>query len=361
MNRDEKYMKRAIGLAARARGAVSPNPMVGAVVVRADRIVGQGYHHRAGEAHGEVLALDMAGELARGAELFLNLEPCSHFGRTPPCAPRVIASGVRRVVVGMVDPNPKVSGRGIEAIRAAGIEVEVGTLGEECKKLNEIFIHWITKNRPFVILKAAMSLDGKIATRLGNSQWITSEASRRDAHRIRAEVDAIIVGAGTVRADDPSLTAREAGAKKQPLPVVLTSRMDLPPDAKVFKHPAGCVVAASQKSASSKRKELAAKGVKILTLPLKKGLIDWDALFGELASMRITSCLIEGGGEVFGSAIEAGVVNKITAYIAPMIIGGDTAPGAFRGAGAGMLEDAARLQDVTINKVGCDFKITGYF
>jgi len=360
MDRDEKYMKRALALAARARGATSPNPMVGAVVVRGDKIIAEGYHRRAGADHAEVIALRRAGNGARGAELFVNLEPCFHHGRTPPCAPRVIASGVRRVVAGMTDPNPKTAGKGIEAIRRAGIEVEVGVLEDECRRLNEAFIHWIRKGTPFCILKVAMSLDGKIATRTGHSQWITGEKSRRDAHRLRAAADAVIVGAGTVRADDPSLTARNVKARRQPRPVILSSRLNLPDEAKVYGHPAGCIIAASAKAPAGRIKALEATGAEIVKLPAAGGLVQWKPLMEELGRRDITSVLIEGGSRTFGSAIEAGVVNKIVAYMAPIIIGGDEAAAAFGGPGISRLEYAPRMHNIKISRMEEDIRVEGY-
>jgi len=360
LERDTRYMKRALALAARGKGDTSPNPMVGAVVVRGNRIVGEGYHHRAGEPHAEVIALANSGKLSRGAQLFLNLEPCTHTGRTPPCTPLVISSGVKRVVVGMTDPNPKVAGRGIRAMRRAGIDVKVGVLENECRRLNEVFIHWITVGEPFCVLKAAMSIDGKIATRRGDSQWITSAQSRRDVHRLRAQVDAVLVGAGTVRADDPSLTARDVKVRRQPKPVILSTNFDLPKKSKVFDHPAGCLVATSSKAGASRRKSLENRGVEVVTLPTKGGMIQWRPLLEELAGRDITSVLIEGGGRVFGSAIESGAVRKVVIYAAPTIIGGDAAPGVFRGKGAALLEDAARMEDVDIKRMGPDIRITGY-
>ena len=352
-------MKRALSLAARAKGGTSPNPMVGALIVRGGRIVAEGYHRRAGEDHAEVVALAKAGKKSKGAELFVNLEPCTHRGRTPPCTPRVIASGVKRVVVGMTDPNPLVAGRGIKTMRKAGIDVEVGVLEKECMALNEVFVHWITKKKPLSILKVAMSLDGKIATRLGKSQWITGPESRRDVHRLRARVDAIIVGAGTVRADNPSLTARGVKVLKQPIPVVLSTDLKLPRRAKVFSHPAGCIVATTSKAPAAARKKLEAIGVDVINVATRGGFICWAPLLEKLSKRDITSVLIEGGGKVFGSALYQEAADKIVAYVAPMLIGGDDAPGAFRGKGFGPLEDATRLQNVKIRRFGPDIGISG--
>ncbi len=360
MNRDEKYMKRALALAARAKGATSPNPMVGAVVARGERIIAEGHHRRAGEDHAEVVALRNAGADAKGAELFLNLEPCFHQGRTPPCTPRVIESGVKRVVAGMTDPNPKTAGRGIEAMRRAGIEVRVGVLEDECRRLNEAFIHWVTTGKPFCILKVAMSLDGKIATRAGHSQWITGEKSRRDVHRLRAQVDAVIVGAGTVRADDPSLTARDVKVPKQPRPVILSPELKLPDKARVYDHPAGCIIATGSKATAGRRKALEKRGVEIIKLPTAKGLIQWKPLMEKLGEFSMSSVLIEGGGRTFGTAIDSHEVKKVVAYVAPIIIGGAGAPGAFGGKGASLLEDAARMRDIQIRKMGDDIRIEGY-
>ena len=361
MDRDELFMKRALALAARGRGSVSPNPMVGALVVRGNRVLAEGYHHRAGQAHAEIIALAKAGKKARGAELFLNLEPCTHTGRTPPCAPAVISSGVKRVVVGMVDPNPKVSGAGIKAMKQAGIEVKVGVMEDECRQLNEFFAHWVTTGEPFCILKAAMSLDGKIATRIGHSQWITSTESRRDVHRMRAEVDAILIGAGTIRTDNPSLTVREVKSNRQPKPVILSGDLDLPIKARVFDHPAGPVVITSSHAPALRRKKFEKRGLEIITMPEKNGLITWKPLLRELGKRNLTSVLIEGGGQVFGSALADRVVKKAVFYIAPIIIGGDASPGVFRGKGVTLLEDAPRLNDLSIKQIGPDIKITGYF
>jgi len=359
MERDEHFMMRALSLAKRGIGRVSPNPMVGAVVVRGDKVVGEGYHHCAGEPHAEILALDAAGRAARDAELFLNLEPCVHTGRTGPCAPRVIESGVRRVIIGSLDPNPLVSGRGVAALKKAGIEVRVGVLKNECKKLNEIFFHWIVARKPFVILKAGISLDGKIATRTGKSKWITSEESRRRAHIIRSQVDAIIVGIGTVLTDDPSLTAR-ISRKRQPLPIVLDSGLDTPPKSKVLSHPRGCLIVTSKGVPKSRRKALLTAGANIITLPVKAGLIKWDPLLEELGKMGITSVLIEGGAAVFGSALEARVVNKLLLFVAPILIGGDEGRGVFGGRGPAELADCARITDMKVRKSGPDLCVEGY-
>ena len=360
MERDEFYMRRALRLARRGLGKTSPNPMVGAVVVRASKVIGEGFHHRAGEHHAEILALKAAGRAARGAELFLNLEPCTHKGRTGPCAPIVTESGVRRVVIGSLDPNPRVAGHGAASLKKAGIEVSVGVLEDECRRLNEVFFHWIVTGRPFVIMKAGQSLDGKIATRTGKSQWITSEESRRQVHLLRSQVDAILVGTGTVLADDPSLTARIPKPGRQPIPIVLDANLITPPDAKVLRHPRGCIIATKKSAPASRRVALLDRGAQIWNLPSKGGLIEWRPLLKELGRREITSLLIEGGARVFSSALEAGVVNKIWLFIAPILIGGDDARGTVGGTGPAELTDCTRLKDMKIRRCGPDLWIEGY-
>lgn len=361
MNKDEYYMKRALTLAKKGLGKTSPNPMVGAVVVKNGRIVGEDYHRRAGEPHAEVLALEKAGKNAIGADIYITLEPCTHTGRTPPCAPRVIQSGVKRAVIGTVDPNPRVAGSGIKALREAGIEVKVGVMEEECKKLNEAFFHWITTGKPFVILKSAFSLDGKIATRTGESQWISSQESRNFVHKMRASVDAVLVGIGTVLADDPQLTARLKRSVRQPLPIVLDTHLRTPPSARVLAHPRGCVIVASKSAPLIRRKKLEEAGARILTVSQKNGELEWKSLLEKLGSLEITSILIEGGARIFSSAIENKIANKALFFIAPMLIGGKRAKSMFEGKGFAKLKNCPRLRDITVKRSGEDIMIEGYF
>lgn len=294
--RDAAFMALALRLAAKGRGRTHPNPMVGAVVVAKGRVVGQGWHRRAGGPHAEVPALRAAGRRARGATLYVTLEPCSHTGkRTPPCVPAIVASSVKRVVVAMRDPNPRVHGRGLSALRRAGIRVDVGCRQQDAERLNEAYGHWMRTGRPFVVLKAAMTLDGKIATADGDSQWITGAAARRDAHRLRSEVDAVMVGAGTVLRDDPRLTVRMgAQGPLQPRPVVLDSTLRLPLGARVL---AGgrAIVATTAKAPAPRIERLRAQGVTVLVLPLQNGRVSLRACLERLGGMEIGSVLLEGG------------------------------------------------------------------
>ncbi len=359
---DRHYMQMALDLAARARGRTSPNPMVGAVVVRDDRVIGEGYHARAGEPHAEVLALHAAGEASRSATLYVNLEPCCHHGRTGPCTELVISAGVKRVVVAMKDPNPLVAGRGIERLRGAGLAVTVGVLAAEAAGLNEVFIKYITTKMPFVVAKAAMSLDGRIATRTGKSRWITGPAARSYGHQLRDWYDAIMVGAGTVLADDPLLTARlPDGGGRDPVRIVLDSTARTPLEARVLgRHSAARTIIVATTAAPAER--LAAlRQAGAQTLAAGDGpRVDLKELMKELGRQGITSVLIEGGAEVHGSALAAGIVDKVVWFVAPRIIGGRTAPGPVGGAGVDEPDQAVLLEQVTVNRFGADICIEGY-
>lgn len=361
MEKDQYYMGRALALAKKGWGKTSPNPMVGAVVVKNGKIVGEDYHHRAGEPHAEVLALQKAGKKARGADIYITLEPCTHTGRTPPCAPKVIQSGIKRAVIGVSDPNPKVAGKGIKALRDAGIEVKVGVMADECRRLNEVFFHWVTTGKPFVTLKAAFSLDGKIATRGGESKWISSEESRNMVHKMRTGVDAVLVGIGTVLADNPRLTARLNRPVKQPLPIILDANLRTPLTAEVLKHPRGCLIVTGKCASSTKRKKLEQSGARILTVVERNGFIEWNTLLKKLGAMEITSLLIEGGAGIFSSAFENRVVNKAVFFIAPILIGGEKAKSMFEGEGFDKLRNCLRLHDVSIRRIGGDIMVQGYF
>lgn len=332
--------------------------MVGAVIVSKDRIIGREYHHRAGELHAEVLALDAAGKQARGGTLYVTLEPCCHLRkRTPPCVPVLIESGLRRIVIAMLDPNPHVKGRGVARLRRAGIEVTVGCLREEAEELNEAYIHWIKTGRPFVILKAAMTLDGKIATAGGESRWITGEAARRQVHRLRSQVDAVMVGIGTVLHDDPQLTARLPGrAVRQPARIVLDSRLRIPFTAQVFSKKGGgeILIATTAHAAKPRIEKLQRLGATVLILPAEQGRVSLRACFIELGKRGMTSVLCEGGSEMNASALSAGLVNRLRLYMAPAILGGQDAKGIVGGASPASLIDACRLKDVHVTRVGED-------
>ena len=357
------YMKAALRLARRGIGRVSPNPLVGAVLVRGGTIVGTGYHRFFGGPHAEVHALEKAREKARGADLYINLEPCSHFGKTPPCADALIAAGVRRVFIGMQDPNPLVSGKGIKKLREAGIFVETGIREHECRQLNEAFIKYITRQIPFVYLKLAATLDGKIATAGGDSKWITCDASRAFVHRLRSEVDAIMVGIGTVLEDDPLLTARPAfGAGKNPLRVIVDSRLRTPHGSKLL-HTARAVptiIATCSGSAPRRQKALKQRGADILETAPRRGRVDLLKLMKKLAQRGITTVLIEGGSELSATALQAGIVDKILFFYAPKIICGEKALPMIGGQGVHKISCAVRVRDLRVKKVGDDILVEGY-
>ncbi|MHB1041900.1 MAG: bifunctional diaminohydroxyphosphoribosylaminopyrimidine deaminase/5-amino-6-(5-phosphoribosylamino)uracil reductase RibD [Eubacteriales bacterium] len=355
-------MKMALDLAARARGRTSPNPMVGAVVVKDGAVIGKGYHLRAGTPHAEVLALEEAGAAAAGATLYITLEPCCHHGRTGPCTEAVIAARVARVVVAMADPNPLVAGEGIRRVREAGTEVTCGVMGGEAARLNEVFIKYITTRMPFVVAKAAMSLDGKIAARTGKSKWITGPEARDYAHRLRDRYDAIMVGIGTVLTDDPSLTTRLPGGEgRDPVRVILDSRARVPLSARVFDRDtaAPVIIAATEAAPQERVAALESAGAKVIVAG-EGPAVDIITLFKELAGQKITSVLVEGGAAVHASAFEAGLVDKVAWFIAPKIIGGKEAPGPVGGFGVEDPSHAVPLDITEIKRLGGDFCLEGY-
>lgn len=367
--RDREVMALALCLAAKGRGRTSPNPMVGAVVVSRGDIVGQGSHRKAGGPHAEVLALSQAGSRAKGGTLYVTLEPCSHLKkRTPPCVPLVISSGVRRVVVAMVDPNPQVRGRGVAQLKRAGIRVEVGCLEVEARQLNEAYIHWVQTGRPFTILKAGMTLDGQIATAGGESQWITGEAARLRGHRLRAEVDAVLVGIGTVLRDDPQLTARTGGdpvrlAPRQPLRVVVDSRLRIPLRAAVLQRQdeAHTVIATTRAAPSKKIAALQGRGIDVLVLPGAGGHVDLAALWTRLGQLGVTSLLVEGGSDLNAAALRAGLPQRLMCFIAPLLLGGQDAKGLFGGLSPRRLREALPLKNLRSEPVGRDMLIQADF
>ncbi len=356
---DENFMREALRIARNAEGRTSPNPLVGAVVVREGKIIAEGWHRRAGTPHAEVHALNMAGELSKGATLYVTLEPCSHFGRTPPCARAIVDAGITRVVAAMTDPNPQVAGRGFDILRAAGIQVEVGLLEAEARRLNEVFLKWVTRKLPFVTLKFACSLDGKIATVGGESQWISGIESRTFTHHLRDINDAILVGVGTVLADNPSLTTRLVEGKN-PVRVIVDSNARTPLDATVVTDKsARTIIAVTSNAPAEKLSELAACGVETICAGGGKR-VDLEILMRELASRELTSVLVEGGGTIHFAMLNAGLVDKVFAFVAPKIIGGANALTAVAGAGFERLSDAARLKDLTTTRLGDDILISGY-
>ena len=357
---DESYMREALRIAEYARGRTAPNPLVGAVIVRDGTIIANGWHRAAGEPHAEIHALRMAGELARGATLYVTLEPCAHHGRTGPCAEAVIAAGIARVVVALCDPNPLVAGRGIDLLAAAGIEVVTGVCETEARRQNEVFLKWVTQKRPFVTLKTAMTLDGKIASSTGASQWITGAEARLRVHEYRNEYDAILVGIGTVLADDPSLTTRLPDRTgKNPLRVVLDSEARTPLDAKIVTDGAApTLIAVSERADQRRVNLLRACGTEVVMLGTER--VDIAALLDDLGEREITSLFVEGGGTVNWSFLAGGYVDKVHAFIAPMLMGGASAKTPVGGTGFDSPQTALRLRNMTVEQVGADILVTGY-
>lgn len=360
---DAAFMTMALELAERGAGFTSPNPMVGAVVVKNDRVVGKGYHRAAGLAHAEVAAIDDAGEAARGGTLYVTLEPCNHTGRTPPCTEKIIAAGIRRVVAAMADPNPEVTGGGNAYLTSRGIKVDCGVQEEAALRLNESFVKYVRTRLPFVILKCAATLDGRLATRSGDSKWITGSQSRRFAHRIRHAVDAIMVGVDTVKTDDPSLTTRlENKTGRNPRRVILDTRLTIPETAKVLRPDtySGTIVVAGPDAPPGKKKVLAQKGVTVLETTLKEGRIDLAPLMGQLGEMNITSLLVEGGGRVLASALADSIADKVLFFFAPKILGGDDGVPICRGKGAALISDAVTISNIKVHRFDDDVMIEGY-
>ncbi len=353
-------MARALELARAHLGETSPNPTVGAVLVKEGRIIAEGYHKAAGQPHAEIVALQQAGADARGATLYVTLEPCNHYGRTPPCSLAIIEAGVQRVFYATPDPNPAAQG-GAQRLAAAGIQVHRGPGEAEAREINRFFFHHAHTGQPYVIAKFAASLDGKIATRTGDSRWITGPEARQRGHDLRAQVDAILVGAGTVMADDPRLTARRPDgtlATRQPLRVALDSSGRIPLAAQIFSPdlPGRTLVAATAAMPAAHGRALMERGVEVTTLPADAlGRVSISALLAYLGERQILSLMVEGGGEVLGGFFLAGAVQEVWAFLAPMIIGGDAAPGPVRGPGAAWLSDAARLQNVRVEALGKDW------
>jgi len=360
MKDDEQWMRRALRLAEKGRGRTSPNPMVGAILLKGGRVVGEGYHAKAGEAHAEIVALQRAGEGARGAILYLNLEPCAHTGKTPPCAPRVVQAGVKRVVVGMEDPNPLVKGKGIGILKSAGIDVEVGILKKECQRLNEAFCKYILKKEPFVILKAAVTLDGKIATRNGDSKWISGETSRRFVHKLRDQVDGVLVGIGTVLKDDPLLTARVRGGR-DPCRIVLDSGLKISEEARVIGNPPSkAIIVVTELAPRDRIERLEKRGVQILIVDSRDGRVNLRSCLSRLGEMGIMSLLVEGGSRINGSFLDEGLIDKLFLFLCPKLIGDHQAPGIFGGRGVSHLQEAIALKEIKTRKMGEDILLEGY-
>jgi diaminohydroxyphosphoribosylaminopyrimidine deaminase/5-amino-6-(5-phosphoribosylamino)uracil reductase len=358
---DKVFMQIALELAAKGKGRTSPNPMVGAVIVKGNKIIASDYHRKAGKPHAEILALKKAGRKSKGATLYVSLEPCCHSEKkTPPCTKEIIKSGIQKVVAAMPDPNPKVSGKGIEELQKAGIKTVVGVMKNEAIKLNEAFSKFITKKEPFVILKIAQSLDGKIATAKGESKWITGTMARKHVHRKRKEIDALLVGIGTVKMDNPSLDCRISGSVN-PYRVIVDSSLQIPLNAKVLKRDDGkTIIATTQKSSKKKIGSLTKRGIKILIVRDKQGRVDLKSLMKKLGKLDITSIMIEGGGTIASSAFSSRIVDKVMFFIAPKIIGGVDAIPSIGGKSPAFLKNAYKLQNINIMNFGEDILIEGY-
>ncbi|MCI8992869.1 MAG: bifunctional diaminohydroxyphosphoribosylaminopyrimidine deaminase/5-amino-6-(5-phosphoribosylamino)uracil reductase RibD [Eubacterium sp.] len=360
MRAKEKYMRRAIELARLGTGYTSPNPLVGCVIVKEDKILSEGYHEKYGEYHAERNAILRSTEDVTGADLYVTLEPCCHQGKTPPCADIIIKSGIRRVYIGSMDPNPLVAGKGVRILKEHGIEVKTGVLEEECQKLNEVFFHYIKTGLPYVVMKYAMTLDGKIACHTGDSKWVTGEEARRNVQMLRKKYQAIMVGIGTVLKDDPMLNCRiEKGV--DPLRVICDSHLRIPLMSAIVKSAAEIptVVFATDDSQSDKAKQLEAAGVEVCW-QTGRDRVDLDELFKTLGERKIDSVLVEGGGTLNASLLQEGLVHKVYAFLAPKLVGGEKAKGPVMGNGIAKMCAAIVLKDTQIEQVGSDYCISGY-
>jgi len=363
MHVHEFYMRKVLELAGKGRETTSPNPMVGAVIVKDGKVIASAYHRRPGGLHAEAIALRKAGYRAKGAALYVNLEPCAHLGRTPACTKAIIKSGIKEVFCSMIDPNPLNNGKGKKELERSRVKVRTGILAEEAARLNEVFIKYVTKKMPFVTIKVAESLDGKIATRTMDSRWITSDAARDYSHRLRSQMDAVLVGMNTITRDDPILTSRK---NKSPIKIVLDSYLRVPENAKIFskKSPSLNIAAILRKSLSDKNvikkvERLSRKGVLVIGCPGKNNRIDLKWLLSELAELEISRLLVEGGGDTISGFLEQGLADRALFFIAPKIIGGRGAVTSVEGKGVEKVSQAIELKDVKIEMIGKDILVSG--
>jgi len=359
---DEYFMRMALDLARKGQGHTSPNPMVGAVVVKDGEVIGSGYHQAIGLAHAEVNAIEAAGAQTKGATLYVNLEPCNHTGRTPPCTRKILDAGIKRVVVAMEDPNTKAGG-GAALLRKHGIDVHIGVCEEPAKKLNEAFVKYVHTKRPFVLLKCAATLDGRIATRSGDSKWVTGEKARKFVHQLRHAVDAILVGIGTIHADDPSLTTRlDSGNGLDPVRIVLDTHLSISPSARILQLDSNSdtILVTGDRVPANKRRAVEKKGVRLIELPIHKDGIEMQALMDRLGKMGITSLLVEGGSRVIASAFSSGIVDKVLFFYAPKILGGDDGIPICRGPGPERMKDCIRIKNIRVQRFDDDVMIEGY-
>ena len=352
-------MNKAMRLAQRAKAKTFPNPLVGALVVNKGRIISCGYHKKAGLEHAEIQALRLAAKQARQATLYVTLEPCSHFGRTSPCTQAIVKSGIKQVIVGMLDPNPLNNGKGVRLLRKQGIKVEVGFLQDQLAKMNECFVKYTTKKIPYVTVKVGQTLDGKIATYSGSSQWITSDKSRDYAHRLRDKFDAIMVGVNTVLRDNPRLKA--ASKSKNLIKIIVDSNLSIPSEAQALKSPP--VIIATLKATPGQEttnKDILSSQAQILELKQKQGLVNLRDMMKKLANLEISNILVEGGGNLIGSLFDEGLVDKVLFFISPKIIGGKDAISSVMGKGVAFADKAVRLKDVRLRRIGEDFLVEAY-
>nr|WP_275297830.1 bifunctional diaminohydroxyphosphoribosylaminopyrimidine deaminase/5-amino-6-(5-phosphoribosylamino)uracil reductase RibD [Clostridium sp. YIM B02551] len=354
-------MKKALELAIKGAGKVNPNPMVGAVIVKDDEIIGEGFHEFYGGPHAEVNALSSAVESVEGSTVYVTLEPCHHYGKTPPCVDALIRNKVARVVIGQKDPNPLVAGKSINKLLEHGIEVEVGILEEECKKLNEVFNKYIVTKKPFIVLKSAISLDGKIATHTGESKWITGEEAREEVQVLRNSLSGIMVGVDTVIIDNPQLTCRIPNGRN-PKRIIVDSNLRIPLDSKVLEinENSHCIIATTQKAPKEKVDILRNKGIEVIVLPEKDAKVSLKELVVELGRKNIDGILLEGGGTLNYSALKEGIIDKVQYYISPKIIGGRDAKTSVEGEGVNSIDECFRLNEVTTKVVGEDILVEGY-
>jgi diaminohydroxyphosphoribosylaminopyrimidine deaminase/5-amino-6-(5-phosphoribosylamino)uracil reductase len=353
-------MERALELAKKGLGKVNPNPLVGAVIVKDNEIIGEGYHERYGEAHAERNAVKNATKSVEGSTIYVTLEPCAHYGKTPPCVDLIIEKNFKKVVIGMLDPNELVAGKSVEKLKKHGIEVVVGVKEEECKKMNEIFMKYITSKIPFVILKSGISLDGKIATYSGESKWITSKESREDSQNLRNRLHSIMVGVNTVIADNPELTCR-INNEKNLIRIIVDTKLRVPLDSKVITNEDKCTIIATSLNANEKKKQtLRELGIKVIEVSEKNNRVDLKELMKRLGQEGIDSVLIEGGGTLNFSALEEGIVDKVRFYIAPKILGGENSKSSIAGRGFSRLNDAVKLKNINYRTIGEDLVVEGY-
>ncbi|MDO4300168.1 MAG: bifunctional diaminohydroxyphosphoribosylaminopyrimidine deaminase/5-amino-6-(5-phosphoribosylamino)uracil reductase RibD [Clostridia bacterium] len=354
------YMERAIELAKKGAGFVSPNPMVGAVIVKDGRIIGEGFHEKYGSNHAEVNAFLNASEDVEGAEMYVTLEPCSHYGNTPPCAKAIVEHKIKKVYIGSLDTNPKVAGKGVEILKNGGVEVEVGIMEKECKAINPIFFKYIETGIPYVVMKSAMTLDGKISAYTGDSKWVTNEKSRYMVQELRHKLKAIMVGINTVITDNPKLTCRiENGIN--PIRIIVDSKLQIPLDAKVLKlkNKDRCIIAAAKGCDICKKSELQSMGAEIIETPSINNRVDLKYLMTKLGEMKIDSILLEGGGTLNFSMLQNNLVDKALFFIAPKIIGGDQSKTPVEGKGIAFMDDAIKLHNIEVKNIENDILIYG--